>query len=314
MTGAVDIGGTKTAVALVSDTGEVMQSTEWPTACSPPNETARTIAATLLRFMEGSSAALSGVGIACTGPVDPYTGVVGKVDLLPGWQGFNLVDTLASALGLSVAVENDADAAALAEAEWGAGAGASRFVYVTISTGIGAGLIIDGQLYRGVAGSHPEFGHQTLDPSGPQCYCGASGCWEVLASGPAMARWASENWPKEQPRPGAALDAEALCHLARQGHSFAAEVVRREARWIGIGLANLVNLLCPDVVVLGGGVMASADLLLGTVQDIVHDRCGLVPHDRVVIRPAALGRNAALIGAARVWQARYEKRSAFSAG
>lgn len=312
MIGAVDIGGTKIAVAGVTDTGEIISSREWRTREYSAVDNVRKIGSSLHEVARACGK-LSGAGISCTGPVDPATGVVQNVDLLPGWEGLPLCDTIASKTGLSVAMENDADAAALAEFTWGAGRAASRFVYITLSTGIGGGAVFGGELYRGVAGSHPEPGHQGLDPSGPKCYCGAFGCWEALASGPAMARWASENWPVDQERPNGILDAETICAMARSGHTFACAVVEREATWIGIGLANIITSLCPDVIALGGGVVASADLLLATAKNTVRTRCGLVPHDKVNITTATLGRNAALIGAARVWQLRYQKRSVISA-
>lgn len=311
MIGAVDIGGTKIAVAAVTGTGEIRSRHEWPTMEYSARETVMRISSTL-RDLVNSRGELSGVGVSCTGPVDPFTGVVGSVDLLPGWEGLPLCDAIASETGLSVAMENDADAAALGESAWGAARGASRFVYITLSTGIGGGAVFDGELYRGVAGSHPELGHQALDPSGPKCYCGAFGCWEVLASGPAMTKWAIEHWPAAEARPEGILDAATICAMARTGHRFASSVVRGEAVWIGIGLANIVTILSPDVIALGGGVMASADLFLETAREIVRTRCGLVPHDKVNITTATLGRDAALIGAARVWQLRNEKRSAIS--
>src|SRR5256885_14095877 len=125
--------------------------------------------------------------------VYPFSGAFGDVDFLPGWQGNNPVEDLAREFGVTTALENDADASALGEAGWGAGKGKSRIVYVTVGTGIGGGIIIDGQLYRGADMAHPEIGHHVIDPSGPLCSCGFRGCWESLATGPALVQWLKMN-------------------------------------------------------------------------------------------------------------------------
>jgi hypothetical protein len=180
--GSVDIGGTKLAVGAVREDGRIVKQCECPTEPEKGFQQAMKRVATMLRALTDSGVELAGIGVGCPGPLDPFSGEIGDVGTLPGWQGGNLVDELQSEFGLPVAVENDADAAALGEARWGSDASSGNFMYVTISTGIGGGMILDGRLYRGVDGAHPEIGHQVLDASGPQCYCGARGCWEILAS------------------------------------------------------------------------------------------------------------------------------------
>ena len=297
MIGAVDIGGTKIAVAVVEESGRIVARTKRPTGSESPELAVLGIAAWL------RSSPLRGIGVGCTGPVDPLAGTVGHVDLLPGWAGFELAHRLSDETGVAVVIENDADAAALAEAKWGAGKCSSRFIYVTIGTGIGPGMVFDGRLYRGVGGSHPEAGHQTIDPSGPPCYCGSSGCWESWASGPAIAQWFKSN-AGDRPFAGN-LTARDIFDLTRQGDILAVQAVQREGEYLGIGLANLVTMFCPDVIALGGGVMRSADLFLDLVLATVRSRCGLVPVNELTITRAALGNDAALLGAARVWQARF---------
>ncbi len=291
MIGAVDIGGTKIAVGLVDEAGNVHARTRLPTDLAVAPHVMLERVRDALRDLSGG-AALRGVGIGCTGPVDPLTGCAGTIDLLPGWEGVDLLAPFTE-LGLGAALENDADAAALGEAAWGAGRGAERFIYVTISTGIGAGLVFDGHLYRGARGSHPEIGHHILDASGPRCYCGAAGCWEVLASGPALAQAAGLQ------------TAEAACSAARQGDPAAQAAVDRVGRYIGLGLANLITLYGPDVIALGGGVMASYDLFAERIRATVSEHTGLMPADLTRILPAHLDADAGLIGAARVWIHRY---------
>jgi glucokinase len=176
MIGAVDIGGTKVAVGVVNDSGQVLSRKEMPTDAESYANGLAAIASMLRETAQNAGVELTGIGIGSTGPVDPFSGKFGEVDFLPGWRGQNPGADLARMFEVQVALENDADAAALAEAGWGAGQSKSRLVYVTVGTGIGGGLVFDGRLYRGVDGSHPELGHQVIDPSGPLCSCGYRGC------------------------------------------------------------------------------------------------------------------------------------------
>jgi glucokinase len=310
--GAVDIGGTKIAVGMVDEAGRVLARTESQTA--PEHGPADGLARITQMLRETAAQAgehlhnhtpLRGIGIGCTGPVHPLAGTIGDVEFLPGWEGADLVGELSRAFGVPAAIENDADAAALGEAAWGAGRDASRFIYVTVSTGIGGGMVFDGQLYRGVDGAHPEIGHHVLDPAGPPCFCGAHGCWESLAAGPGLARWMREHDPQgiHVPEP---VDARNICTAAERGDPLAQAAVAREAHYLGLGFANLVTLFVPDVIALGGGLMRSLHLFQDTIHQTIRATCGLVPHEKVRLVPAALGPDAGLIGAARVWMHRYQ--------
>lgn len=301
---AVDIGGTKVAVGIVSGdaVGPCLEFDSLE-VCTAGQAGLDRVADALARLAAGAGRAVAGIGIGCTGPVDPFTGRIGRVDTIPGWNGLNLVETFGSRLGLPVAVENDADAAALAESRRGAGRGAARFLYVTVSTGIGGGAVLDGALYRGAGGSHPEFGHHVVEASGPACYCGAHGCWEALASGRALARFY-----------GGGASARRVCELARESDPRARAAVERAAFYLGVGLANLVTVFAPDVVVLGGGVMESWPLFEGPVREMVRRHCTMVPMDGLRIVRAALGANAPLAGAAEAWLQRYEGAAALGSG
>jgi glucokinase len=297
--GAVDIGGTKIAVGLVDLVGRIISHQDMPTSAElGPQHAVMRISNALKRLLETHPGRLLGIGIGSTGPVYPMTGQIGKLDFLLGWEGFNIVQALSSAFDLPVALENDADAAALGEVLWGAGKGASRFLYVTVSTGIGTGFVIDGKLYRGVDGSHPEMGHHIIDPSGPLCSCGGNGCWESLARGPAMVEWMKDT---------AFTSAEAICAAAEKGHARAREAVHREGQYLGIGLANLVTMFVPDVIALGGGVMKSRHLFMEQIEASIQRICGYVPYEKVKILPAQLGYQAGLAGAACVWLHRYSQ-------
>jgi glucokinase len=305
MIAAVDIGGTKIAVGVVDGNGRVLSRAECPTDAQAGYAQALARIEHLLRAMlTAADAELTGIGIGSTGPVDPFTGEFGDVNFFPVWRGQNPVSDLARLFGVRVAIENDADASALAEAEWGAGKNKKRLIYVTIGTGIGAGIVLDGQLYRGADGAHPEIGHHVIDASGPLCMCGFHGCWESLAAGPAMVSWVESNMPKDYPHHDH-LTAKRICELAREGDELACAAVDREARYLGLGLANLVTLYTPDAIVLGGSVMKSAVLFLEEIRKTIIRCCRFVPYEKAELTLASLGDDANLIGAARVWHHRF---------
>jgi len=304
MIGAVDIGGTKIAVGIVDNDGKVLSRMQSPT--DPDNYAAGIdlIASMLRETARKAGVELSGIGIGSTGPVDPIRGEFGDVDFLPGWRGKSPVKDLAETFKLRVALENDGDAAALAEAGWGAGRNRKRLIYITVGTGIGGGIILDGQLYRGVDGAHPEVGHQVLDPAGPACSCGFRGCWESLAAGPAMAAWFESHAPADNAdRKG--ITAKRICDLAKERDVVALQVVEREAYYLGLGLANLINLFTPDAIVLSGSVMKSAELFMDRIRAVIRRGCRFVPAEKTHLTLASLGDDTNLIGAARVWHYRF---------
>ena len=303
MIGAVDIGGTKIAVGVVDDRGKVLARTQAPTDPQNYEASLDLIGRMLRETAQSARTEISGIGIGSTGPVDPMKGEFGDVDFLPGWRGKSPVKDLSQVFDVPVALENDGDAAALAEAGWGAGRNRSRLIYVTVGTGIGGGIILDGELYRGVDGAHPEVGHQVIDPAGPQCSCGFRGCWEALAAGPAMAAWFESHGSKAGPnRDG--ITAKRICELARQGDELARKAVEREALYLGLGLANLINLFTPDAIVLSGSVMKSAPLFLDPIRAVIRQGCRFVPAEKTELMLASLGEDTNLIGAARVWHYR----------
>jgi glucokinase len=305
MIGAVDIGGTKIAVGIVDENGKILSKMESPTDVSwSYSKGLGLIVGMLQQTARNASAEISGIGIGSTGPVDPFTGEFGDVDFLPAWRRKNPVLDLARTFKVQVALENDADAGALAEAGWGAGKNKSRLVYVTIGTGIGGGIILDGHLYRGVDAAHPEVGHHVIDPSGPQCSCGFRGCWESLAAGPAMVEWFKSEAPTDYPD-REDMTGKRICHLALEGDALALRAVERETYYLALGIANLVNLFTPDVIVLGGGMMKSSGLFLEGICAIIRKGCRFVPVEKTELVLASLGDDANLIGAARVWHHRF---------
>lgn len=314
--GAVDIGGTKIAAAVIGERGAILAREEMltsapedPGAAMDFDTAMDRVSSMLERVRSSVGVELSGIGIGCTGPVDPLTGEVGEVEFLPGWKGCNPVARLAERFQTGVAMENDADAAALGEAQWGAGRGKKSLICVTVGTGIGGGILLNGELYRGIGGAHPEIGHHVIDASGPVCFCGATGCWEALAAGPAIVRRFLLDTSRD---PGSPLDeaardsltAKGICEMARSGDAAALRAVEQEGRYLALGIANLISLFVPELIVLSGSVLDSADLFLPEIQEYIGRHGGLVPANKVELALATLGRDAPLIGASVVWSHR----------
>jgi glucokinase len=303
--GAVDIGGTKIAVGMIDRDGKVLARRECLTDADRGYADAlRRIVEMLRAAAQTANTQISGIGIGSTGPVYPLTGEIGDVNFFPHWKGENPVRDLGQSFQVKVAMENDADAAALGEATWGAGRSKSKLIYVTVGTGIGAGIILDGQVYRGVDQSHPEIGHHVIDPSGPLCLCGFRGCWESLAAGPAMVAWMETNAPSDYSH-AADLTAKKICRLAEQGDSWAMRAVEHESHYLGLGLANLVTMFVPEIIVLGGSMMKSASLFLDNIRKVIIASCRFVPYERTELALASLGEDSNLIGAGRVWYYRF---------
>jgi glucokinase len=312
--GAVDIGGTKIAVGAVNHDGKVLSKLESATGTNWGYVQGLELVAEMLRAAATTAGVeLRGIGIGSTGPVDPFTGCFGDIDFLPQWRGKNPVEDLARIFKVQVGLENDADAAALAEWRWGAGKNKSRLVYVTVGTGIGGGIVLDGKLYRGVDGAHPEIGHHVVDPAGPLCSCGFHGCWESIAAGPGMAAWLQSQVPADYPG-RAALTAKRIYELASEGDVPAISAVNRENFYLALGLANLINLFTPDVIVLGGSVMKGAGPFLENIRETLRLGCRFVPLEKVALTLASLGENANLIGAARVWHYRFGLEASAASG
>ena len=289
MIGAVDIGGTKIAVGMINCEGKVLARRECLTDADRGYPDAlRRIIEMLRATAQTANMQISGIGIGSTGPVYPLTGEIGDVNFFPHWKGEHPVRDLSQSFQVRVAMENDADAAALGEASWGAGHSKSKLIYVTVGTGIGTEIILDGQVYRGVDQSHPEIGHHVIDPSGPPCLCGFRGCWESLAAGPAMVAWVERNAPPSYPHV-ADLTAKKICELAEQGDSWAMRAGEHESRYLGLGLANLVTMFVPDVIVLGGSVMKSASLFLEKIRKMIGTSCRFVPYEKTELALASLG-------------------------
>lgn len=300
---AADIGGTHTRVALVTPDGDIRIRRATPTLSERGAEVAIAQLSELIEDVLGESGTRAvAIGIAVTGPVDHRTGVVDNPYTLKGWGPTDLVTPLSTRFGVPVRIENDANAAALGEHWRGAGRDVERLAVLTIGTGIGLGLLVDGEVQRDAHGRHGEAGHHVLDPHGPPCYCGARGCWEVLAAGPALVRLAQATRLRpSSPAPPAqtpAHIADAVIGAALAGDDAAMQVMREIAGWIGLGLVNTIAFFSPDRIVLGGGLGARCFALIApTVNTVLERHRAMVPTDIDVV-PATAGDDAGVLGAA----------------
>ena len=304
----IDIGGTKTLSAVVDAQGRVLARHRIETPQRGPKDFVQVLTrelSTLLGLAGLQKEDLLGLGVGAPGPLDPETGVVFEPPNLAGWRDVPLGPMLFDATGVPTWVENDANAAALGEAWVGAGVGVRDLIYITVSTGIGGGLIFNGELYHGVSGTAGEIGHMTVEPEGPVCTCGRRGHLEGLASGHAITRMAEEavqagRQTRLAALPPGTLTAAAVAQAAFDGDGVAREVYARAGHYIGIAVASLVNVLNPAMVVFGGGVSKVGDLLFDTVRRVVRERAFERPAEAAKIVPAALGDDVGVIGAAAV--------------
>lgn len=231
-----------------------------------------------------------GVGLGVPGPIDVESGTLGSTSILPGWTGINPSEELAARLGVPVYVDNDANLGALGELVWGSGRGVKDLAYIKVASGVGAGLVIDGHIYRGPGGTAGEIGHITLDESGPVCRCGNRGCLETFTA----ARYVL---PLLRPSHGPDLTMERVVQLAREGDPGCRRVIGDVGRHIGSGVANLCNLLNPSRVVLGGSLAEAGELVLAPIRDSVSRYAIPSAGRQLSVLPGALGARAEVLGA-----------------
>jgi len=319
LTIGVDIGGTKVAAALVGSTGEIAEKIRGPmnaagTAAEGFAAVADVIRAVLSAVPE-ARAAVKGIGLCAPGPLDPKTGIVLNPPNLPCWRNFPLAAETERAFGVPARVDNDANAAGLAEALWGSGAGYTNVFYATLGTGIGTGIVFDRKIYHGRTGSAAEGGHVTIDYNGPKCGCGKPGCIEALASGPAIARRAQDKLAvgagvrvtDQNVTPyrdslilqlAGSLDGVRAEHVGQafhEGDRAAREVLEETAHLLTVWLGNIVDLLEPDVMVVGGGI---AGLMSGFFPGISRNLPRWAINQRAAEIPLVMARYGADAGIA----------------
>lgn len=309
----VDVGGTKVAAGLVNATGEITCQTRTPMAANDA-EAGLAAVITAIDAVRGATnspcaaeSLISGIGICAPGPLDPRSGIVINPPNLPGWRDFPLAAEISKKYNVLVRVDNDGNAAALAEALWGAGRGFRNVFCATIGTGIGTGIVFDGRIYHGRTGAAAEGGHNTIDYRGPRCGCGKLGCIEALASGPAIARRAAEKIVKEH-RASSILDlsgdrsdritSEMVGKAYLQGDSLAKEVLQETAMLLTVWLGNIVDLLEPDVMIIGGGAGAMLRPFFDEIRERLPNWCVNSHCQEVPLLAAHYGAEAGIAGGA----------------
>ena len=303
---AIDMGASHLSVALGDFSARILEETEISFRIdSGPAECLKQADLILNQLLDRrglSITDLAGVGVGVPGPVIADEGMVMAPPIMPGWDRYPIRLTLENKWGTAVTLNNDAELGALGEWAFGAGRGEKNLAFIKVGSGIGAGLIINKQIYGGTTGSAGEIGHLTVDEKGPLCACGNRGCLEAFAGGHAIAAQAKKLVAsrKRTLLSEANIDsitARDVVEAARRGDLAAQEILKRSGTFIGIAIAGLINLINPSTVIIGGGVAQVGDLLTGPIRQAVHARSLRASEHGVRITMAMLGRRSSLIGA-----------------
>ena len=307
----VDIGGTKVAAGLVDRDGKILTQGRQPMIAGGTAEAgleAVTVAIDSMSATAASSGGFEGIGICAPGPLDPKTGIVLNPPNLPCWRNFPLAEKIAAKYGVPVKLDNDANAAALAETRWGAARGFRYVFYATIGTGIGTGIVLDGRIYHGNTGSAGEGGHVSIDYRGPLCPCGKRGCIEVLAAGPAIgARARAKLSAESSPHSAilalakgsiAAVTSELVGQAYAAGDPVAREILMETVEVLTPWLGNIVDLLDPDILVMGGGVAAMLKPFFDEIKHRLPSWCVNPRAREIPLVIAHYGRDAGIAGGA----------------
>ena len=307
LTVGVDVGGTKVLGGVVDASGKVLATSRRDTPREGGNELTKTIATVALELMQDHS--ITAVGVSAAGFVSSDRKTMLATPNIADWNGVQLDVELTKLIGLPVVIENDANAAAWGEAKFGAGRNQAHMMMLTIGTGVGGGIVVNNELYRGAFGIAAEFGHLRVVPEGHLCGCGARGCFEQYASGSALRRHAREaisaspdiarNLLARGDGTIDGLTGQAITDAAREGDAVALAAFQTTAQYLGGGIASLAVLLDPSCVVIGGGVIDAGEILLAPTREAMKRYmpfAGRHPYPEIVA--AELGNEAGLVGVA----------------
>jgi glucokinase len=304
----VDIGGTKVAVGIVDRTGNILAQERKPMVANGTAEAAlQAVTSAIDSVLSTARGEIQSIGICSPGPLDPRTGIVLNPPNLPCWRNFPLAEKIAAKYLVPVKVDNDANAAALAETRWGAARGYHYVFYTCIGTGIGTGIVFDGRIYHGHTGSAGEGGHVSIDYRGPVCGCGKRGCIEALAAGPAIAARARSKLGAASSHSAildlaegdiAAVTSEMVGQAYSAGDPLATEILAETIRLLAIWLGNIVDLLDPDVIVMGGGVAAMLKPFFDQLKNRLPSWCVNPRAAEIPLLTAHYGADAGIAGGA----------------
>lgn len=306
----IDVGGTNVKIALVDKSGKIIYSNSVPTYAKMGYEyTVNNIKQAIKDLMKETNTTakdIDGIGFDFPGQVDYKTGVVKLAPNIPGWVNVPIAQMIEEEFHIPTRIDNDVRCAALGEMKFGAGQGCENFVCITVGTGIGSGLVVNGQLVRGASNAAGEIGHIKLQmKDGLICGCGDTGCLEAYASGPSIVAMAqdyikggkSTKFREMAAAEGGEITPYMVAKAAEAGDPVAKRIFAIVGEYIGIGLTSVTNLLNPEKVIIGGGVAEAGDLLLDPIRKTIKERAMVVAGSAVEIVPAQLGNSAGVIGA-----------------
>ncbi len=305
----VDVGGTKVAAGIVTADGEIKHQARTPMiANSGAAAGFGAVKSVIDSLVAGApETTIRAIGVCAPGPLDPNTGVVINPPNLPCWRNFPLAAELTKLYSVPVKIDNDANAAAVAEAQWGAGRGYRNVFYACIGTGIGTGIVFDGRIYHGRTGAAGEGGHVSIDYRGPRCKCGKPGCIEILASGTAIAERARKKLSSKDTRSSLlalahgnieAVTSEMVGQAHADGDPIAGEILQETIGVLSLWLSNIVDLLEPDVMILGGGVAAMLSSSFDEIRSRIQQYCVNSRSGEIPLLPARYGADAGIAGGA----------------
>jgi glucokinase len=323
----IDLGGTNLRAAIAdTETGQIFHQRKCPTLASEGQAAVIQRIVQLIRELVeagGVNCSIKGVGIGVPGTPDIDTGVIQFLPNLPGkWLNVPLQAMIEEQIKMPVALINDVRAITLGEWKFGAGRGAETLALLAIGTGIGGGVVVNGQFHLGIGGTAGEFGHQVVEMDGLPCGCGGKGCLELYASGPAIAAMGvKEVMHGHTTRIGELvdhdlnrIDAGTVVQAALEGDPIAKGILQQAGKYLGIAVGNILGVISPQKIIFGGGVSQAGDLLLRPIVQTVNERVYVIPLQKVEFVLAELGINGGLIGAALWARRRCEGRSAISVG
>ena len=301
----VDIGGTKISIAVAHASGAIIAMRRVPThAEAGPLQALDSVTSVLNGLISETSYPLLAIGVGSPAPIDVERGLILSPSNLRSWVEFPVVELLEERFGVPVVLENDANAAAVGEHIYGAGRGCQNVLYITVSTGVGGGLIIGGELYRGVATGAGEIGHTIVLPDGYRCNCGSVGCLETVSSGYHIARRVKDRLRageqsliRKMVKDLDEVTARVVVDAVEERDSLAVAVWDEACRFLAIGIANAITLIAPEVVIVGGGVASAGDLLFDPLREQVPGFVSMIPAEFIRIVPAELGTESGVHGA-----------------
>ncbi|MCS7299126.1 MAG: ROK family protein [Spirochaetia bacterium] len=306
----IDLGGTNIKAGMIDDEGMIVSSLSIPTEANQGWDKVISNIKKILKDLVSDRVKAIGIGIP--GPVDFERGIIKEMPAIPGAKNVEIAKEIQSDFKKPTFVDNDANNFALGEVVFGVAKGKKYVIGITLGTGIGGGIVIDGRLYRGSRNYAGEVGHMVISPNGQQCNCGKFGCWEAYGSATAIIRNALSSKKRDinsklNDYPSEKIDAKLVIELSKEGDEFCSGIAQNAFFYIGIGIASLVNILNPEMVVIGGGVSLAGEYLIKTVRRVAFENILPPLREGLEIALSRFGNNAGMLGAAGLAKTEFER-------